>query len=484
MGKVIGVDVSKNFIIAYDGKSHWKITLKDTHIIERITDEKTTVVMEQTGAYGIKFAQLFARLGAKVFFADGKAFKRFRMGRKTKKSDYIDAMYLREFFFKVPPKCYPYDMKKHHLRAIVRQHIRNTKDTTKHANRLKQYLAIVFPDSDYYELKAKALYKHLDEIEERLKTSIHHYRDLALLELQKFRIAFKSRQYTEEELKNFARNSEDWEILKTFPLVGEITASTLMAYYQDVRNFKSIDAFVGYMLAGVNYEQSGQVEKHKPDRARTEVKAILFNVFWHSHKKKAIFKPLVDLVYQLRSDKTRHGHNARVIKFIDFFLRIVWYALKHRVDFESALRMRILNIAKAYLMEERRNPFKANEVRRSLLAHIEVLARYISSEYDDISQSSEGGSESINLISELFNHFLTLAKAEVEYEPQQDGLGKGGISQAQGEPPKPEPENHRRRDQGVPPYLRRKRFDQGQERATPPLCDRHEEDQTGEEIPF
>ncbi len=486
--KVIGVDVSKNFIIAFDGKSHWRITLKDLHIVERITDEHTTIVMEQTGAYGIKFAQLFTKHGATVYFADGKQFKRFRMGRKTKKSDYIDAEYLREFYLKNPKYCYPYDMKKHHLRAIVRQHIRNTKDTTKHANRLKQYLAIVFPEKDYYEMKATTLYKHLDRIEEELKTCLHHYRDLTLLELQKFKHTYKARLYTEQELRNFAQNSKDWKTLKTFPNVGEITASTLIAYYQDISKFPNIDAFVGYMLSGVNYEQSGQMERHKPDRARTEVKAILFNLYNQSRKKKAVFRPLTDLVHQLRSDKTKHGHNARVIKFIDFFLRILWYALKNKTDFETALRMRILNIAKSYLRQEKTNPFKANEIRRSLLAHIQVLANYLSSEHHDISLSQSGGTESINLISELFNHFINLAKAEVGESENHNQVRtcEGDNPPTKRKTPQPNTTHDRGHHNDVPPFLKRKSPEGGSDHQTETLRNFYEESQKDQEdeIPY
>ena len=490
MKKIIGVDVSKNFIIAFDGKSHWKITLKDIHIIERITDKNTIVVMEQTGAYGLKFAQLFTKHGATVYFADGKRFKRFRIGKKTKKSDYIDAMYLRKFFFEFPKWCYPYDMKKHHMRAIVRQHIRNNKDLTKHANRLKQYLAIVFPEKDYYEMRQKTLYKYLDQIEQELKTCLHHYRDLALLELEKYRLAYQSKEYTEKELKNFARNCEDWEILKTFPNMGEITAAVLIAYYQDIRKFSNIDAFVGYMLSGVEYEQSGQIEKHKPDRARTEIKALLFNVYNQSRRKKSVLRPLIELVHQLKSGNKKHDHNLRVIKFIDFYLRIIWYALKYRVDFETALRMRIHNIARAYIREEKTNPFKANEIRRSLLAHVQVLVNYKSSENHDISLSCESGTESINLISELFNHFINLAKVEEEKNedknPDQNRNITGDNRKLKSQIPEPDPENDPGHNNDVPPYLKRKGFDGRSNRTPETLRDIYPQTQENQEdeIPY
>ncbi|WP_461832072.1 hypothetical protein [Aquifex sp.] len=43
------------------------------------------VVLEQTGAYGIRWAYIFSDFGAKVFIADGKEFKAFRHGQTGKK---------------------------------------------------------------------------------------------------------------------------------------------------------------------------------------------------------------------------------------------------------------------------------------------------------------------------------------------------------------------------------------------------------------
>ena len=57
------------------------------------------MVLEQTGAYGLRWGQVLEDLGAKVYIADGKDFKNFKLYQAVrKKDDYTDAYYLRLFF--------------------------------------------------------------------------------------------------------------------------------------------------------------------------------------------------------------------------------------------------------------------------------------------------------------------------------------------------------------------------------------------------
>jgi hypothetical protein len=80
-------------------------------------------------------------LGAKVYIADGKDFKNFKLYQAVrKKDDYTDAYYLRLFFFERSKRVWRFNKELAHLRALIRQHMRNEKDITKHANRLSQYL--------------------------------------------------------------------------------------------------------------------------------------------------------------------------------------------------------------------------------------------------------------------------------------------------------------------------------------------------------
>jgi hypothetical protein len=54
-----------------------------------------------------------------------------------------------------------------------------------HANRLSQYLAVIFPTKNYCDLDRKKFLKVLDEIEQELKQTPHALSGLALMELKK-----------------------------------------------------------------------------------------------------------------------------------------------------------------------------------------------------------------------------------------------------------------------------------------------------------
>ena len=95
--KIIGADVSKDFIILHDGRQAYRITDNNLSSAKGIV-ENAIVVLEQTGAYGIRWAYILSDLGAEVWIADGREFKAFRHGHTRKKDDYLDAFYLRRFY--------------------------------------------------------------------------------------------------------------------------------------------------------------------------------------------------------------------------------------------------------------------------------------------------------------------------------------------------------------------------------------------------
>ena len=116
-----------------------------------------------------------------------------------------------------------------HLRALIRQHMRNEKDITKHANRLSQYLA-----------------------EQELKQTPHALSGLALMELNKLKLVLDWHSKLEAEITSIARNHKDYEILESFHGLNDILIATLIAYYWDIERFKDVDSFIGYMVMGAN----------------------------------------------------------------------------------------------------------------------------------------------------------------------------------------------------------------------------------------
>jgi transposase len=367
--KVFGCDVSKDYIILHDGSQAYKLSLENFKSIQRLVNN-SIVVMEQTGAYGLRWGQVLEDLGAKVYIADGKDFKNFKLYQAVrKKDDYTDAYYLRLFFFERPKRVWRFNKELAHLRALIRQHMRNEKDITKHANRLSQYLAVIFPTKNYCDLDRKKFLKVLDEIEQELKQTPHALSGLALMELNKLRVVLDWHSKLEEEITSIARNHKDYEILKSFHGLNDILIATLMAYYWDIERFKDVDSFIGYMVMGANPEVSGtSLNRMKTDKARAEVKGKFFMLFLQSHKDNSPYKPLIDL---LRS-RLGGGNNQkkRYIKFLTDLLELVYYALKYRLSFSQAVAWKVkqLEREKARLrsqLEEARE--QGNQEKASLL---------------------------------------------------------------------------------------------------------------------
>ncbi len=399
--KILGCDVAKNFIILHDGNAHYHINDVNLHTLKELV-ENSIVVLEQTGAYGIRWAYILSDFGAKVYIADGKEFKAFRHGRDRRKDDWIDAYYLR-LFFKDKTKrkyCKPFSPEMINLRSLIRQHIRNEKDITRTMNRLMQYTAIIFPFKNYYNLKRPKFLKALDEIEKDLINSPHALSTLALMELRKLKTTLEQQKRLEEEIKTIARNHADYEILKTFPSFGDITIATLIAFYWDIKNFTDLDAFIGYVLMGSIREQSGKsVNRVKTDKARTEIKGKFFNLFRSSHIKnrRGYTHPYNPLAEVLKA-RVFGGWNMkkRYIKFLSRIFELVFYALKYRMTYPGVLKFKIRELEGSInrLRNSELDKLKAFELSRAI-ENLEVYKDMLKlvSECQDISDPAKTGAE-------------------------------------------------------------------------------------------
>jgi len=330
--RVIGCDVGAEFIIAYDGEQIRKI-----EEVSQIPEEwrGAIFVLEQTGAYGVKWAEILSKYGA-VFIADGKDFKRFRQAHTNKKTDQLDAIYLREYYLRHKERCRPYEPQVIWMRALIRQHIRNQKDITKHTNRILQYLLVIKPEEK--RPSRYKLFKKLNNLEEELKRTPHALSQLALAEIEKLRICLQADQKIREEILSITRNHPDYEILRTFPM-SDIQIACLLAYSWDINRFKDKDAYIGYVCMGSTVEQSGKSYRVKTEKARTEVKGIFYMLYMSAHRKKSPLKPLAELTKELVPQS--YNNKKRYIKFLSRFLELTYYARKERTDYRTTLERAI-----------------------------------------------------------------------------------------------------------------------------------------------
>ncbi len=354
--RVIGCDVAKDFLVLHDGKNFYlyseskkkterlkaKLKAKEIKTLSELIESGDTVILEQTGTYGLSYAKRIEQLGAIVLIADGKEFKRFRNGRHRNKNDKVDAMYLRKMYFSDYHRRFirPLNEQRFKLRALIRAHIRTNKDLTRSVNRLKNFLAYLYPDEDYKDISRYKLLNGLQELKRELATHPDSLGLIAISEIEKIEVCIKTLNRLNEEISSIVINHRDYEILSSFPQFGLMAMAVLIAYYGDIDLFDDKDSFIGYVLMGTRYEQSGSsVNITKTDKTRTEVKGIFYMIYLQASRKNSPYKPLTDFIKTTIYGK--HNNKKRFIKFLDKLLEMVYYALKYRLKFNEVLELLI-----------------------------------------------------------------------------------------------------------------------------------------------
>ncbi|NPA40837.1 MAG: IS110 family transposase [Aquificae bacterium] len=485
---IYGCDVGAKSIILHDGKKAHQIStpLEAKAIIKN----PAVIVLEQTGAYGIRWAEIFTSMGCKVFIADGRDFKNYRLAHSKKKDDRLDAFYLRKYYLEKKPKCRPYNPTQTHIRALIRQHIRNEKDLTKHTNRLKQYLAMIFPMEEYHLFSRTKLFKLLPSLEQRLKQIPHALNELALSELRKLQIALEENQRLEKEIISIARNHPDYEVLKTFP-IGDLQIATLLAYSWDIKNFEDKNGYIAYVLMGANLEQSGtSLYKVKTDKARTEIKGIFYPLYMLSHRKTKNWthplRPLTELVKDLVN--ASHNFKKRYIKFLSRFLELTYYARKHRLTYLEILKLKLKRLENELLTTKREEPlsdqkgYKVYRLTRAISTYREMLS-LANAQRKDISFLSQRGEEERQAY--LCEEPQGIKEATHE-GPNQTRTITRDNPPTKRKTPQPNTTHDRGHHNDVPPFLKRKSPDRRSDHQTETLRNFYEESQKDQEdeIPY
>jgi len=359
-----GVDVANGFIILNNGNpcifylfvdapnkkpslpaNKLKACKKKTKVIQiqdlaQIIKPNDIVILEQTGNYGIRYAQLFSQLGAIVMLADSKMFSFFRKGRNIHKNDKVDAYLLRQMFFDVEFRDYIYKFisQKHYLRQLIKSNQKIEKERTRLINRVKNLLAVALPKANYHHLKPQQFIRRITEIKETIAQIPHPYTETILISLSILENYEKLLKMQEKEIESIIKNHPDYELLTTIKGFGTKTIATLIAYYWDIKRFKTVNQFKGYLLKGTIREQSGtSIDKKKNIKSRPEIKKMLY-ILWKNtaRRKDNPLKYLVKLSYDISKKKAW-------LKFADKLLEIIYFMLKYRLTFKEAIKYSLNN---------------------------------------------------------------------------------------------------------------------------------------------
>ena len=344
--KVWGIDVSKDYIIAYDGKKFYKLKLGQWDKFNSLLNTGDVIVLEQTGIYAIPWL-LNLRTSVDVFIGHTTALKRLRDFVGASKDDVRDAELLRKLYFE-GKHIYPFNLNKFFLRWNFFNYRRAVREATLFTNRLRAFVSLVDPSLSGFKVSGKGL----KQLEEKLRRSV--YTPVVRAELDKLRRTLDEEKIFKNELSKLVKAHPDYEILKTFPGFSDVVIAGLVSTYWDVNNFKPskvktfskdgkvrikkvkpVDRFVAYVIGKIARKQSGKKDTIKKESKRPYILGLFYPIYVQSGKKNHPLHPLWEYLKEKYPDLSG---NQRYIKFLDKLLRLVFLAVKNGWSFEEVVK--------------------------------------------------------------------------------------------------------------------------------------------------
>jgi transposase len=239
----VGVDVSKDFldIAFYPTKQHFRVSNDEvgiTKIIKELSlQEVVRITCESSGGYERLMIKTLRNAGYKIELVDPKLVKYFILSKKIKaKTDKIDA-YMIAFYTSCNEPKYVQHIKSdkdEEIRDLVRMRHNFTEDIAREKKRLKQVTTQISKD---------LINNHILHLETQISV-------------------------VDNKIKDVIKNNEEWtkkfNILKSIPGIGNITASALIAEMSELGTIenKQAAALLGvapYTKQSGNYEGKSMI---------------------------------------------------------------------------------------------------------------------------------------------------------------------------------------------------------------------------------
>ena len=354
--KIWGLDVSKDYIIAYDGQIFQKFLLEEIDKFIDLVGANDVVVLEQTGIYSLPWILGLSKKGVKVFIAHTTALKELRRFMGYSKNDAKDSELLRKLYLE-GKFVYPFDVSKFWLRFYFFNYRRAVKDFSQTVNRLRAFLNLVKPDWAKFKTSKKGLTELKSKLEKRAKYDALYAYTLRLTE--KLLLTLEDRRVFEKELHKWVVLHKDYELLKTFPHFSDLTIAGLVSTYWDIENFKpfkevvyskdgkvkfrkvkAVDRFVAYLIGGSKRHQSGKIDRNRKYQKRPYILGLFYPVFIGSGKDSS---PLYPLWAFIRNKYFYLSGNQRYLKFLDRLLRLVYLSAKYKWNFKQVIEFKAKN---------------------------------------------------------------------------------------------------------------------------------------------
>lgn len=134
-----------------------------------------------------------------------------------------------------------------------------------------------------------------------------------------------------------SKNRSEYQVLLSFPGIGEATAVRIIGELGDLRRFrnhKQLNAYVGidimtYQSGNTHYQD--RINKRGNKKLR---KILFFMIKTMITLRKTITNHLVDYYDKLKMQPQRKPHKVAVIACVNKFLKLVFHLIQHNLPYD------------------------------------------------------------------------------------------------------------------------------------------------------
>ncbi|WP_165820826.1 IS110 family RNA-guided transposase [Pueribacillus theae] len=402
MKHVVAFDVSmgKSTMVIYDryGQCEFEGEIEHTYPAFKTLNETLQsltvqdgqapeIVFEATGIYSKALERFFQKEGYAYCRINPLEANLQMASMRRQKTDKSDAHELAKSHFRVDrEKTYQEDDYYHQMRALTRYYDELDHEITHLFNRMHAILQLSFPELERLFCTRSALflnivqlYPHPDEVLACSKTVIRNRlkantrknlslaraeeKGMALLEAAKDsypaiskddvrceqvrdfanRIASlkEKKEQLVQQMVELSEERTEYQILISFPGIGETTAVRLIGEIGDIRRFKNhkqLNAYVGIDI--MRYQSGNTFYKDKINkRGNNRLRKILFYMVQTMITlRKKTQNHIVDYYDKLKTQPQRKPHKVASIACVNKFLKVAFHLITHNItyDYETA----------------------------------------------------------------------------------------------------------------------------------------------------
>lgn len=398
MRHVMAFDVSKgkSSVVVYDPNQHCQYEGELAHtqagfgsLNERIcalreqAGRLPAIVFEATGVYSQPLEAFLQENGYPYSRLNPLEAKIQTAAMRRQKTDVSDAHELAKSQFRISrPDTYVQEAYFEQMRALGRYYEDIGKEITQYTNRLHAFLQLSFPLMETVFTKSSTLFlfmvqrfPHPSCLEEASRESLRDHilqatrkrlsraqadkkavqllaaagktyaavgpEDVRCQHLKQFakRLLELRSQKNEVIRQMVARSKGDaaFQVLKSFPGIGDTTAVLLIAELGDTRRFRTAKQINAYAGIDIRRHQSGKLQR--PDkinkRGNKRLRKILYNMVMNMISLRAKTQnTIVDYYDQLKKQPNGKLHQVAVIACVNKFLKVAFHLIQHGILYQ------------------------------------------------------------------------------------------------------------------------------------------------------